>query len=118
MAAAASLTIEYMRGDSYPKYFTVIDTDTKEPVPLDGYTVVMTVDENPEPKDSSSMVFQIDGVVVPDEVGKFYIHPTESNNNIAPNTYYFDFQIINSSLGIKRTIAKGKYKIYQDINKT
>ena len=111
-----STEIEYYRGDSYPKEFTITDQATGNPVNLTGFVLTMTVNSDSDPTDNTNEVFTVTGVVTDAAEGKVTFTPTAENNSISAVTYYYDIQMVGG--GITRTVIKDKYIITQDINKS
>ena len=109
--------ILWYRGDSYPLTLTIKNKETKEVVPLAGYTFKLAVDPNQDPVDDLEQIFQVDGVIDTDpNTGKVSFTPTALQTDFGKGSYWFGVQMINGAGHIK-TIAKYKWKQSQDINK-
>lgn len=109
--------IEYFRGDSYAKEFTLTDGDTNLAIDITGYTFVMTVDSLRSPATpSTTSMFSVDGVLTTPEEGKVSFTPTVVNTAQEPKEYYYDIQMVIGAT--KRTIIKDSFTITQDITKT
>jgi hypothetical protein len=107
--------IKLYRGDSYPLVFVFKDKSTGSPIPITGWSFKMTVSTEKDPADETTKKFSIDAVIVDAPNGKFSFLPTEANNADI-GKFFYDIQYTNPS-GHKRTIAKDKYTISQDIGK-
>tara|TARA_Y100000310_G_scaffold316724_1_gene368805 strand:+ start:205 stop:588 length:384 start_codon:yes stop_codon:yes gene_type:complete len=104
------------RGDS--PFIPVSVTSGGSPLDLAGGTFLLTVSTEEDPADNTNQVFQVTGVVVGDSTnGNLTFQPTETDNDLNPNTeYFYDISAELASIG-KRTLFKGKYEIAQDIGK-
>ena len=109
--------VEWYRGDSYPLELTIKDKATGNVVDISGYSFKFTVDEKENPINTDTQKFSVDGVLDADPAtGKASFTPTDSETDLSPKTYFYDVQMIDGSSN-KRTIAKGKFKVIQDITK-
>lgn len=107
--------IKLYRGDSYPLVFVFKDKTTGLPINITGWSFKMTVSTEKDPVDDTTKKFSVDAVIVDAVNGKFSFLPTEANN-VDIGKFFFDIQYTNPS-GHKRTIAKDKYTVSQDIGK-
>jgi len=111
--------LEYYRGDSWPKGFTLKDKATGAALDITGCTFTMTVDPEKEPADNTNNLFSVAGIISGDPTeGKVTFTPTEVNTDQTPGKYYYDIQGEGGVLGTKRTVVKDVFKITQDITKT
>jgi len=109
--------ITWYRGDSYPLELTIKDKSSGLVIDLTGYSFKFTVDSKENPADETTNLFVVDGVLDGDPTtGKISFTPTASNTDLSPKDYYYDVQMTDASNNI-RTIAKGRFKITQDITK-
>ena len=107
--------IKVYRGDSFPLIYTLKDKNTGLAINIAGWSFKLTVSTEKDPVDETTKKFSVDGVIVDAANGKFSFLPTEANNADI-GKYFFDIQYTNPS-GHKRTIAKDKYTVSQDIGK-
>lgn len=109
------IDLERARGDTDTHVFIVTKADGVTIVNIAAWTAWrMTVDPEKAPVDAVNNVFQSAGSLVTDGTdGKVQFAPPGDS---AIGRYYYDVQGINT-VGGKRTIANGKYKIVQDITK-
>lgn len=109
--------IEWYRGDSYPKGYTIVNEDTQLPVDLTGYSFKFTVDERKNPDDASTQKFQVVGAVdIDPTTGKVTFTPSPTHTDLEPKSYYYDIEMTDAA-SHKRTIRKDKFKVVQDITK-
>jgi len=109
--------IDWYRGDSYPLTMTIKNKETKEVVPLAGYTFQLAVDPLQNPVDDSDQVFSVAGVIdVDPNTGKVSFTPTSLQTDFGKGLFWFGIQMTNA-VGHVKTIAKYKWKQSQDINK-
>lgn len=114
MSKPSVIDVERVRGDTYPEIFQVtIDGAAQD---ITGATFLLTVDPSPSPPDDTTMVFEIVGAIVDALLGKVGFTPSVGQAGTAPATYYYDLQMTESG-GAVRTVAKGKWKISQDVTK-
>ena len=107
--------IKVYRGDSFPLLYTFKDKNTGLPINISGWSFKLTVSAEKDPVDETTKKFSVDASIVDAENGRFSFLPTEENNSEI-GKFFFDIQYTNPS-GHKRTIAKDKYTISQDICK-
>ena len=107
--------ITVYRGDSYPLVYVLRNKTTGLAINITDYTFKLTVSSEKDPVDESSKKFSVDSVIVSATEGRFSFLPTEANNSEV-GKFFFDIQM-TTALGHKKTIAKDKYIISQDIGK-
>lgn len=109
--------VERVRGDTDPIVFRLWEGKKTDNTLLDftGWTFIMTVDPDADPLDASANLFSLVGILDLAE-GTVTFEPTEAQMDITPDTYYYDFQRINTSNKIK-TLIKNKFIVPQDITK-
>lgn len=107
--------IKVYRGDSFPFIYTLKDKTTGLPINITDWEFTLTVSKEKDPVDETTKKFSVDAVIVDAANGKFSFLPTEVNNSEV-GKFFFDIQYTNPS-GHKRTIAKDKYTVSQDIGK-
>jgi hypothetical protein len=112
--------LEITRGDSYPIPITIRNKKTKQVVPLTGYTFVMTVDQLENPPDEETQLFQVVGIIDDPDTGVVTFQPTEDDTDLAPRplTKPYWYEIEYTTATARKTIAKFKLAIKQDLNKT
>jgi hypothetical protein len=116
-------TIEYYsttpivmaRGDSYPIIRTVKDKKTKLPMNLTGWTFIMTVDALEDPPDETTNLFEVSGIIDDDPLTGMVSFTPNSLQTTPVGEYFYDVEMRKAS--VVRTIAKGKFTIWQDISK-
>jgi hypothetical protein len=105
------------RGDTVPDVIVVTDPVTGNPIDIAGFTFVLTINEEKRPTDTSSQLVLVSGVIVnPSTDGRvaFAFSPAQSDQS--PGNYWYDIEM-DTGTYIK-TIAKNRYRFYQDISKT
>lgn len=108
--------ITYVRGDSYSKTITIMNSSTELPVNLLGCAAKMTVATIVNPPDETTKLFSLDGVIDADPTtGVITFTPSVANNAVIGN-YFYDVQITDGD-GNVRTPIKSTYTITQDITK-
>jgi len=107
--------ITIYRGDSYDLSFTITDSATSLPVPLNGATLKMTVTTIKDPPDNTTKLFDIDGVVDADPTTGIVTFKPTSVNTAAIGKYFYDIQLSGS--GDIRTVQKAAFNIVQDNTK-
>ena len=107
--------IKLYRGDSYPLTYTLKDKNTGLPINITDWAFTLTVSTEKDPTDETTKKFSVNATIISAENGKFSFLPTEENNSEI-GKFFFDIQYTNPS-GHKRTIAKDKYTVSQDIGK-
>lgn len=108
-------TICWGRGDSDAKGF-IIQNSSGVAIDISGYTFKLTVDSRLNPDDATTQQFTLDGVITDAPNGAVSFTPTSVDTDLAPGTYYYDIQQIDTGAA-KKTIIKGKVLIVQDITK-
>jgi len=101
------------RNDTYPIYATVLREDGSV-MPIDGNVFVLTVNETANPINVTNQVFQSDGVIVGDGSTGRVMFPVPGTTE--PGKFFFDIQMTDVQ-GYRRTIEKGRYRLFQDITK-
>ncbi|MDX1526995.1 MAG: hypothetical protein R3337_00120 [Gammaproteobacteria bacterium] len=107
------------RGDDFVRVLTFKKNGIARDVT--GFTFTLTVNSDEDPTTAANQVLQETGV------------PTDATNGIVSFTpvgdmdaltvtpagadYYYDIEETHTASGRKRTIAKGKFKVLQDITK-
>lgn len=97
------------RGDTAPDLFSL-------PIDITNYTFRMTVDTLQNPPDDTTALFEVVGTITDAAAGEFEFEPTAMQTDLPIGTYYYDVEYTDAAGRIK-TVAKGKYKIIQDISK-
>lgn len=109
-------TLEYTRGDTDPIEFTRANADGSAK-DITGFSYRFTVDTRPDPPDTATVVFTIAGVLIDAANGELAFLPTAvQTDQTAPKTYYYDVEE-TSAAGRVLTIAKGEWRLKQDISK-
>jgi hypothetical protein len=111
----AVIDIEKKRGDTRRMTFKVIDVETKQVVPIGGWTnFLMTLTSVKTPTDDTSKVAQFTGALSTDgSDGRVYFSPAGTEG---VGKYYYDCQALDSN-GEKITFVEGQYKVAQDRTK-
>lgn len=108
------MNITRCRGDDYDLVLVVKNSKAK-PVNIFGWTdITMTVDPSSAPADNTTKVSTMTGVLTTNGLDgslSIAIDPA-----IPVGNYFYDLQITQAD-GKKRTIARGKYIVEQDITK-
>lgn len=113
-------TLARMRGDTCPHEFTLVD-DTATPIDITGYGAIeMSIDTAQNPPGSGvspTNVAIITATVTAALSGEFEFEPTALDADQDPLTpYFYDIQLTDPG-GRTCTLAKGRYRFYQDITK-
>lgn len=103
------------RGDTFPLDYTLRD-DQGTAIDITTFSFKLTVDPSPDPTDASTNLFQLVATIVDGVNGRFQFPITTVQADQAPETYFYDLQMIDGGGNI-RTIAKGKFTFTQDITK-
>lgn len=102
------------RGDTYPIEMTVLQDDL--PMDITGCSFTFTVDSRKSPADDTTNLFQLIGTIEGDPVnGVVIFEPTDTDVDYV-GKFYYDLQVTDTSLK-KRTIAKDRFTLVQDITK-
>lgn len=107
--------LERKRGDTAPDAISVIDPATGGPRDITGYVYVLTLHELPDPTDEPAAA-TINGVITSATGGTVEFLWTEEQADRVPALYYYDIQQTDETGRIK-TIAKSRYRFWQDITK-
>jgi len=112
------IDIEYKRGDSRAIVYVLSSKTTGTPLDLTGYTSpVLAVNTLPNPPDATTELFKVTGVIDADPTtGRVSFSPTTVQSDEAPDTYFYDAQIVDAASGLL-TFVQGRFKIVQDIAK-
>ncbi len=108
-------TICWGRGDSDAKGFIRQDS-LGVAIDITGFTFKLTVNLDKAPTNQANEQFSVVGVITDATAGKFAFSPSTSDTDIAPGTYFYDIELIDSGGG-KSTIIVAKALIVQDITK-
>jgi hypothetical protein len=118
----------YVRGDTKAIRITVQVFDENaspqlSPLDITGYSFTLTVNTEQDPEGGSpgngSQLLSIAGVIgSPTSAGVVDFSPAQVDSDAlpAPETLYYDIQMIDTAL-VKRTIAKGEFETIMDITK-
>ena len=112
--------ISRKRGDTVPDVILVKDQATGLPLASpDTYEFKLTVNtlRNPSAGEPGLQVYSVVGAVIDIPTARVQFAWTDLLADQAPGTYFYDIQQKDPGGKIK-TIAKNKYKFYQDITKT
>ena len=112
---ASDNDITMYRGDSYDLSFTITDSGTGLPVPLNGATLKLTVTTIKDPPDNTTKLFDLDGTVDADPTTGVVVFKPTSLNTAAIGNYFYDIQLTGD--GDVRTVQKAKFNIVQDNTK-
>ena len=108
------LDLERVRGDDFP--FTLIIKVGGVALNITSFTFLLTVDTRRDPPDTTTQVFQATGVITDGPNGKVTFSLTAPQAATLAGVYYWDLQGTDGAAK-KRTYAKGKYTVIQDITK-
>jgi hypothetical protein len=113
----STMTLEYARGDSFAREFTITKLDGTG-LDITTATILFTVNKRKDPPAVviTDQLFQISGILTTPTSGKFEVKPSSTNTNVVPGDYYYDIQMILGT--VKETLAKGIFRILQDITKS
>jgi hypothetical protein len=102
------------RGDTWPIKMTILRDD--EPMDITDCSFILTVDSKKQPTDELTNLFQLTGVIEGDPTdGIVLFEPSEVDVDRI-GKFYYDVQVEDTS-GKKRTIAKDRFVLTQDITK-
>ena len=108
-------TIKQTQGDT--KVFTVtVKTGTGAAYDLTGYTIAFTVKESKDTADGSANISKA-GVITDATGGVFTVSLTNTETDLTPGNYFYDFQIDNGSSSVK-TVEQGLFIVTQDVTDT
>ena len=105
----AEIDIFLTTGDSFPIEFRLKNKKTKEPIPVAGYSWTLTVTTISTPPDNTTELFQVSGVIVDANDGKFSFTPTTLQTAVAGG-YFYEVKQTDAS-GNDRAIIKGRFII-------
>lgn len=108
------LDITRVRGDTFPLDFQISVTGGS--LDVTGMTFLLTVDPSPDPVNATNNLFELTGTIVDAPNGKIRFSISLVQADQTPSEYYYDLQL-KDTLGLLRTIAKGKWTVVQDITK-
>ena len=109
-------TLEYTRGDTDPIEFTRLTADGSRK-DITGFSYRFTVDTLPDPLGAATNVFTVPGTLIDAPNGELAFLPTAvQTDQTAPKTYYYDVEETDAA-GRVTTIAKGEWRLKQDISK-
>ena len=98
------------RGDSEARQFSISGVTPD----ISGFTFTLTVNKKKNPTGTSDQLFTLTGTKdVPNSKVEF--KPATTDTDLAPGDYYYDIQMNDAST--KKTMAKGIFRIVQDITK-
>ena len=105
--------ITYYRGDSYPKYFNIKDSNgVAEDITTWAFTLTVSSEGSPS---VASDLFSVAGVIEDGPAGRVSFTPTVADTDQNPQAYFYDIQ---STVGSQvRTLSKARLTIKQDITK-
>lgn len=114
MAEKVGAEIERKRGDTAPDVVNISLAGG-----IAGFTYAMTVNRVKNPTDTAQQVATMAGTIMSsDPNGGAVSFPwTSLQADQAPGTYWYDVQQTDTA-GKVKTIAKNKYRFYQDITKS
>lgn len=102
------------RGDTWPIRMTILQDDV--PMNITGCDFVLTVDSKKTPPDDTTNLFQLIGTIEGDPAdGNVIFEPSELDVDRV-GKFFYDLQVTDTSLK-KRTIAKDRFTLVQDITK-
>lgn len=102
------------RGDTWPIRMTVLEDD--QPMDITGCSFTLTVDSKKSPTDDATNLFQLTGTIEGDPVDGIVIFEPSENDVDRVGKFYYDLQVEDTS-SKKRTIAKNRFTLVQDITK-
>jgi len=109
------MALEVFRRDDYVKVLTFTETGSGDPIPITGSTIIFSVKEDMEDSDDDALIRKvITDHSYPTDTNKTLLNIPKEETNIEPGTYHYDIQYTNS-LGRRKTIIKGRFKIKQDV---
>ena len=112
----AETNVIVTRGDTEPFSVNIKNPDGSAH-DLTGYaSVIATVDPNENPVDDTANLFTMAGVFSAPTTGVATFSPLPGDLDLAPADYYIDFARVDAA-SKKLTIAKGFFRVLQDIGK-
>lgn len=121
MAKQGKTISDVIRGDSRTVNCTFLEADGKTPIDLAGGTVYFTVNASADPTDDTSAAFQLTAIdstpFTSPLLGKHTFTLSPTNTDIAPATYYYDSQFVDS-VGGKLSSYRGKFIVIADTTRT
>lgn len=107
-----------IRGDTRVVNCTFLESDGSTPVDLTGGTAYFTVNASADPSADSSAVIQKTATSFTDaEEGLHSFTLTHDDTDIAPGTYWYDAQFVDS-LGNYLSSYRGKFIVQSDTTRT
>jgi len=111
---------DFYRGDTKKYLFKLRDKETQEPISIDGATLTATLKKKLAQTDlEADLQVSANGVEAdpPNPTGEISIIFSKVDTEIAPATYFYDFQLV-SSTGEVTTVLSGKVKVLTDATRT
>ena len=110
----------FYRGDTKKYKLTITSQATGEPISVDGGVLFFTLKQNRADPDEDAFIqktvncTEIDPT---DPAGEIEIMLTNSETDITPSTYYYDFQFVSES-GEVITIISDEVQVLTDITRS
>src|SRR3990172_4148650 len=112
----SAIDIENRRGDDHVREFTVRD-GLGNVVDITGFTFFLAVNKEREPTGTTNQITVLTGTIFGAPTnGKVRYTPDATLRDAAPDTYYYDAQLVDLA-ALKRTFAAGKWIQRQDVTK-
>lgn len=102
------------RGDTWPIRMIVLQDDV--PMDITGCSFTLTIDSKKSPTDDTTNLFQLAGTIEGDPVNGVVIFEPSEVDVDRVGKFYYDLQVEDTS-SKKRTIAKDRFTLVQDITK-
>lgn len=105
------------RGDTAPDVINVLDQETGQALDITGFSYTMTLNTEKDPEAGiGTEIASVSGTITDAANGRVEFLFSAGNADQAPGCYFYDIQQTDASGRIK-TIAKNKYRFYQDVTK-
>jgi hypothetical protein len=111
---------DFYRGDTRKIKVTVKDSETQQPISVDGGKLTVTFKKTATALDADADLQVVVNTTEADPLnptGEILVTLSHTDTEIEPGTYFYDFQFV-SATGEVTTILAGKVKVLTDITRT
>lgn len=114
------VNVQRSRGDTSPQNYQLVDR-TMTVIDVTGRTFRLAVDPSSEPTSDANEIYELTGEIVDAEAGKIRFPLSAGDAAATAGAYFYDIEMTydedDAALGVIKTIAKGRWRIKQDVTK-